>query len=88
MKTLKKLKMHLNIIKSLHEKRENSEIFKLLNGFCIYNFNQSNINNQEIGIQCFLSLIKFINLNDNNNDIDLQKIIWENRSDLLENNNA
>ncbi len=77
----------LNIIKSLHEKRENSEIFKLLNGFCIYNFNQSNINNQEIGIQCFLSLIKFVNFNNNNNDIDLQKIIWENLSDLLENNN-
>ena len=77
---------YLNILKGCHEIKENSEIFKLLNGFCIYNMKQSSLCSQEIGVKTFLALINFLSLNNDNNDFDVQKIIWENISDLLEDN--
>ena len=80
---------YLNILKGCHEIKENSEIFKLLNGFCVYNMKQNNLCSQEIGVKTFLALINFLSLNNtnDNNDFDVQKIIWENISDLLEDSN-
>ena len=80
---------YLNILKGCHEIKENSEVFKLLNGFCVYNMKQNNLCSQEIGVKTFLALINFLSLNNtsDNNDFDVQKIIWENISDLLEDSN-
>ena len=80
---------YLNILKGCHEIKENSEIFKLLNGFCVYNMKQNNLCSQEIGVKTFLALINFLSLNNtsDNHDFDVQKIIWENISDLLEDSN-
>ena len=80
---------YLNILKGCHEIKENSEIFKLLNGFCVYNMKQNNLCSQEIGVKTFLALINFLSLNNtsDNHDFDVQKIIWENIYDLLEDSN-
>jgi hypothetical protein len=80
---------YLNILKGCHEIKENSEIFKLLNGFCVYNMKQNNLCSQEIGVKTFLALINFLSLNGagDNHDFDVQKIIWENIYDLLEDSN-
>ena len=80
---------YLNILKGCHEIKENSEIFKLLNGFCVYNMKQNNLCSQEIGVKTFLALINFLSLNNpsDNHDFDVQKIILENISDLLEDSN-
>ena len=80
---------YLNILKGCHEIKENSEIFKLLNGFCVYNMKQNNLCSQEIGVKTFLALINFLSLNNtsDNHDFDVQKIIWKNIYDLLEDSN-
>ena len=80
---------YLNILKGCHEIKENSEVFKLLNGFCVYNMKQNNLCSQEIGVKTFLALINFLSLNNtsDNHDFDVQKIIWENIYDLLEDSN-